>query len=110
MTHTIYHVQVVSSTGRKKDIGSYGKDTSAFGVVDRAISRLINKYKRSLTDMPCVNQQENDEGVHIFVKFSVKAHKFRKSVHAHHFLVTQEEMEMSRLKPIKTYQDVEMEW
>lgn len=106
MTHSIYHVQIIGGTGASKELGTYGRESSAYGLVDRLICRLINRHKRNLTEPPQIDRVENDDGVHTFVRLTVRAHKFRKTVHAHHFLVREEVMEMSRSKPIKNLSDI----
>lgn len=101
MTHSIFHVKIVSGGGVSKEIATYGKLTSAHSHVDRAICRLVNKHKRNLAAPPDIERVENDDGVHTFVRLTVRAHKFRKTTHSHYFLVKEEELRMSRSKPIR---------
>ena len=98
MTHMIYHAQLVGGNGKVKELGTYGRITSAYSHIDKAISRLVNRHKRNLTEPPVIERVENDDGVHTFIRLTVRAHKFRKTVHYHHFRVVEEEMKMSRPK------------
>lgn len=101
MEGILYSVQYVAPKGNSKLLGDYGRLTSAHTVVDSLVSRSLRKYKRQMIGKPDIERIQKKDGVHTFLRMTIKAHQFGTRLIVRHFVVIE--------KPIKTYQvnDVE---
>ena len=98
----LYDVLFISSTGKSKRVGTYGKLTSAHTVVNTLTERTLRRYKRKMIGAPTVTKTTEGNKVHTFIQLKIKAHQFRNRNILRHYVVEE--------KPIKSYQvpDVEV--